>query len=401
MWQQRDLAYCSNVHPAATLAGVQRDTLAAVAAVRECRGLAEMAAGLWLSAEAAAALDRDADALEAFAAALNGAGLRLVTLNGFPYGDFHGPALKQRVYRPDWAQPARAEYTLRLARILAACLPADVASGSISTLPLGFARDWDADRQLAALVALCGLAADLAALQQQTGRTIRVCLEMEPACVLERTDQAIDLFIRQLPATAAALGIPAGTLQAHLGICFDVCHQAVMFESPGESLTRLVDAGIAIGKIQVSSALELRAPAAGDPADALGAFAEPRFLHQVLTLDRDGRAYGVLDLPEALAMTAAGPGLGRARPWRVHFHVPIQAAGLDHPALTTTQPAILEVLDFLAEHPALHPDLEVETYTWQVLPQSLRPDDAGALQAGLAGELDWLAQAMHERGLLR
>jgi len=396
MWQRSDLAYCSNVHPAATLAAVQRDTLPAIAAVRGRRRLAAMATGLWLSAEAAAALAADVQARNDFTAGLNAAGLRLITLNGFPFGDFHGPQVKHGVYRPDWADPARTEYTLQLAHILADMLPDDVAAGSISTLPLGFAREWDAQRQASALTALCHLAASLAELYEASSKRIRVCLEMEPACVLERTTQTVDLFRRQLPEAAERLGIRSETLQAHLGVCFDVCHQAVMFESPGESLAQLAAADITVGKIQISSALAFDAASGLNPNEALGGFAEPRYLHQVLTLDDDGRPFGTLDLPEALAR----PGLGRAHPWRVHFHVPIQAADLDHPALTTTQAAILEVLDFLAVHPQQQPHLEVETYTWQVLPEGLRPGDDAALHAGLANELDWLEQVMHERGLL-
>jgi len=395
VWQRGELAYCSNVHPAATLAAVQRDTLPAISAVRERRGLAAMAAGLWLSADAAAALAADAQARAAFAAALDAAGLHLITLNGFPFGDFHGAQVKRGVYRPDWADPARAEYTLQLAHLLAALLPDGVVDGTISTLPLGLARDWDAQRQAAALAALCRLAAGLAALHAETGRQIRVCLEMEPACVLERTAQTLDLFRRLLPAAADRLGVPQDVLQAHLGVCFDVCHQAVMFESPGEALAQLAAADIVVGKVQVSSALVFDAGSGHDPAEALGDYAEPRYLHQVLTRDDDGRPFGTLDLPQALA-----GGLGRAHPWRVHFHVPIQAAGLDHPALGTTQGAILEALDFLAAHPGQRPHLEVETYTWQVLPEGLRPGDPVALCAGLADELGWLEQAMRVRGLL-
>jgi sugar phosphate isomerase/epimerase len=395
-WRDEQLAYCSNVHPYESLAEVRRLLEDCVAAVRALRGLRRASAGLWLSQPVAARLALDAAALQAFRAALSRAGIQLLTLNGFPYEAFHATAVKQRVYRPDWSEPARGTYTLILARILAQCLPDAVTVGTISSLPLGFKPDWTPRKHAQALAHLCRLAAELSEIEQSTGKSIRVCLEMEPGCVLESTLEAVALFRDELPAAAARAGVAQKAVNSHLGICYDVCHQAVMFEEPIESLGALHEAGITVGKIQISSALEAADPDWPAVRGALEAFAEPRYLHQVRTRSRDGRVHGRMDLPEAFA-DASFPPTG---PWRVHFHMPVQLRDLPDARLGTTQDEIRKVLAFLATHPTLTPHLEVETYTWQVLPERLRPETPQRLNAALAAELDWLAAEMRAHGLL-
>lgn len=202
-------------------------------------------------------------------------------------------------------------------------------------------------------------------------------------------------FGRNPPVAAQRGGIPWDNIEQHLGICFDVCHQAVMFEAPGESLARLHRAGIAIGKIQLSSALEILHPERPAARAALSEFVEPRYFHQVRTCTQ-GRMLEVMDLPQALD----SPGLPTSSPWRVHFHVPVQATVLAPLALTTTQIAISQTLNFLAQNRAVHPQLEVETYTWQVLPPALRPRDEAELQRGLTAELAWVEEQMQQRSLL-
>jgi hypothetical protein len=368
-----------------------------------------MACGLWLPAQVARVLATDPEGL---LARLDAAGLDLVTLNGFPYGDFHGERVKEAVYTPAWDSPERLAYTLDLARILAHCLAPDQTEGTISSLPLGFYHQgsqipprgvqaegedhhWTLERHRAALSHLCDLAGQLAGLRAETGRHVRVCLEPEPGCVLETTDQAIALFTHDLPAAALAQGIHPTAVQEHLGLCLDVCHQAVMFEDIGVSLARLAAAGVRVGKVQVSSALTVPEPDRVDLARLLAPFAEPRYLHQVRTLDRDGRTLGRMDLGEALA----DPSLPRTGPWRIHYHVPIQEDQIG-PGLATTNGAIGATLDHLAAHPNFRPHLEVETYTWQVLPPGRRPEDPEALVAGLAAELAWLDGQLQARGLL-
>jgi len=393
--ERGELTYCANVHPGETLAAVLGHLRERIGAVRERRGLAWMASGLWLAAPVARELARNAGARAALAEALAAAGVRLHTLNGFPYGGFHEARVKEAVYRPHWADPRRLAYTLDLARVLTALLPKDATEGTISTLPLGFAREWSEDLHQQALDALCRLTEELAALAEASGRRVRVCLEMEPGCVLERTGETERLFADELPAAGRRRGTPTGALAAHLGVCYDVCHQAVMFEPARESLGRLHAAGVAIGKVQLSSALAVPDPGAPAARAALSEFDEPRYLHQVRARTAAGGVAGVDDLPQALAT----PGLARD-PWRVHFHLPVQAETVAGGALATTRAAIGEALDFLAAHPDVQPHLEVETYTWQVLPVGLRPADDAALVERIAAELAWVEGEMQGRGLL-
>jgi sugar phosphate isomerase/epimerase len=393
-WRRSELAYCSNVHPGEQLDAVERTLLGRVAAVRARRGLATAASGLWLAEPAIRALD-DPARRERWRGTLADAGIELITLNGFPYGNFHAESVKERVYTPDWSDPRRRDYTLALAALLAECLPKQAWEGTISTLPRGVQPSWTRARHAAALTALVETARELGELAQRHGHAIRVCLEMEPGCVLERSDQVVELFTRDLPAAAAKLGVGAALIDAHLGVCFDICHQAVMFEDVQASLARLAAANVHVGKIQVSSALEAALPA--QARTALAQYDEPRYLHQVRTPPlADGSQSGVMDLGAALEADA----LPEDAPWRVHFHVPIQTDTLADGMLTTTRAEIGRVLDYLAREPALHPQLEVETYTWHVLPPDGRPADDEALIDGLAAELTWLEGELAARKLL-
>jgi sugar phosphate isomerase/epimerase len=392
-WRRAELAYCSNVHPGEQLDAVERTVVACMAGVRARRGLATAAGSVWLAEPAVRAL-LDPGRRARWRGVLADAGIELITMNGFPYGNFHAESVKERVYAPDWSDPRRRDYTLALAELLAECLPPQAWEGTISTLPLGFRASWTRARHAAALTALAETVRTLAGLAQRRGHAIRVCLEMEPGCVLERSAEAIDLFTRELPAAAAAIGVGRELLDAHLGVCFDICHQAVMFEDLPDALARLHAANVQIGKIQVSSALETTAP--GQARAALARYDEPRYLHAVRARGIDGRVEGATDLGAALAPGA----LPELSTWRVHFHAPIHAERLADGELATTRGEIGRVLDFLAGEPALHPQLEVETYTWHVLPPADRPADDEALLDGLAAEIEWFEQELGARGLL-
>jgi len=394
-WRRQDLTYCSNVHPAETEQALAQVINLFINGVRQARALDSMGSGLWLTAKLASELTAKPEKLNAFQDLLQKNHINLFTLNGFPFGDFHAESVKARVYSPDWSEPERLQYTLNLAQILATCLPDEAPEGTISTLPLGYKLSWNAERHQASLKNLVSLAQALAELKQSSGHNIRVCLEMEPDCVLEATSEIIRFFQHDLPAQAQAMGVDSSLINSHLGICYDVCHQAVMFEDITNSLVRLLTAGIVIGKIQISSALELHKPNNPANKELLRQFAEPKYLHQVRTL-QDGKVLGVTDLIEAFDTTS----FPDTQPWRVHFHVPIQTTSLAQQELGTTQAAILKVLDFLTITPNCRPHLEVETYTWQVLPAALRPQNDQALIAGLTAELDWLERAMSDRNLL-
>src|SRR5471030_2404395 len=194
-WTAAQLGYCSNVHPTRDLAGLRASIKQHFQGVRNLRGLQQQDSGLWICAHAAAQLQQESARVQ-FLALLKHSGLRLTSLNGFPYGEFHQGAVKADVYLPSWAEPKRLAYSLNLAQILALALPPDCHQGVISSVPLGYAASWNPTLQQRAEYQLRQLTASLARLHLKTGKKIVFCLEMEPDCVLENTDQAIAFFRR-------------------------------------------------------------------------------------------------------------------------------------------------------------------------------------------------------------
>ncbi|WP_103348721.1 metabolite traffic protein EboE [Amycolatopsis sp. CA-128772] len=358
------LAYCTNVHQAEDLDGVLAQLARFGEPVRQRLGADRLGLGLWLARPVAAELVADPAAVTTLKAELAARGLEVVTFNGFPYEGFHDPVVKHRVYRPDWAAPERTRYTLDLARLLAELMPDDAVRGSVSTLPLGWRTDWRGDGGQLELLAE-GLAAQ--------DRPVRVAFEPEPGCVIETTAQAATLL--------------SEVDKDRLGVCLDTCHLAVGFEEPAAALGRLEAAGLDVVKLQASAALEAASPK--DPATrrALESFVEPRFLHQ----SNEGAPPGADDLDEALAGALPGEA-----PWRVHFHVPLHADPA--PPLTSTRPVLAATLAELFGGATARTDhVEVETYTWQVLPDA--PADDAGLVAGIAAELDWTRRALTNLGL--
>ncbi|MGW8634181.1 metabolite traffic protein EboE [Streptomyces sp. NPDC055793] len=375
------LAYCTNVHPAETLDGVLAQLRDHCEPVRRRLGRDRLGIGLWLARDAAHALVTDPAALRGLRTELDRRGLEVVTLNGFPYEGFGAEEVKYRVYKPDWADPERLEHTTSLARLLAGLLPDDVTDGTISTLPLAWRTAYDQTRADKAQAALGTLAERLDALQELTGRSIRIGLEPEPGCVVETTHDAI--------APLTAIG------HDRIGVCVDTCHLATSFEDPDTALDALAAARVPVVKSQLSAALHAEHPR--DPAvrEALAAFAEPRFLHQTRTTTTAGGRLGTDDLDEALA--EGGP-LPDTAPWRAHFHVPLHAA----PAapLTSTLPVLKAALTRLVGGPRpLTRHLEVETYTWQALPPELRPRARAQLTDGIAAELTLARDLLTDLGL--
>ena len=365
------VAYCTNVHPAEDLAGVIEQLRRFAAPIRAALGEPRLGVGLWLAAPLAASLRADGDALRRLRDTLGELSLEVVTFNGFPYQAFQAEVVKLDVYRPDWTTPERVRYTLDLASVLARLLPDDVASGSISTLPLGWREGWTEEHTSAARRRLRDVAAELDGLALETGREVRIALEPEPGCIVETTEQAV----------AALDGLDPN----RAGICLDACHLAVQFEDAPDVVATLAGGDVAIVKAQASAALAV----AGSDRTLLSEFDEPRFMHQVRTCV-GGEVRGSDDLAPALAGQLPADG-----DWRVHFHVPVHLAD-GH----TTQPQLHALLGALfgGERP-LTPHLELETYTWEVLPKMLRPHDRDSLVDGLARELEWLQRELTSLGL--
>ena len=384
---QLHLAYCTNVHPGEDWAETEAELVRHLPALKAALSpRAPFGVGLRLSALAARELE-EGGRLDRFAAWLDAQGLYVFTINGFPYGSFHRTSVKSAVYAPDWTRPERLDYTARLACILARLLP-DGMEGGISTVPVSYKR-WHAtvaDRDAALDAGVSQLLAAtrmLARLAAETGRVIHLDLEPEPDCLLEDAAETVDLFHRLL--RRAGPDGEAAVLR-HVQVCWDVCHAAVEYESAADAVRRFDALGVAVGKLQISSAL--KAPL-GDLsarrvlAERLRPFAEGTYLHQVVERRRDGSLLRHADLGEALARID-DPG---AAEWRIHFHVPVFAAECG--GLTTTQAELRETLDLMQRRPFTS-HLEIETYTWEVLPPNLRLD----LPRSLKREYDWVLAAL-------
>jgi sugar phosphate isomerase/epimerase len=381
---QLQVGYCTNVHAGSTWPAARENlALHALAVKAAVRPHSAMGVGLWLSAEAARGLL--AEGMDEAKAWLDEVGLLPFTFNGFPYGDFHQPVVKHRVYHPTWWEDSRRDYTLDLIEIQHALLPPGM-EGSISTLPIAWSEPSPSDEQLhAAARRLREVAARLARLEAEEGRLISVCLEPEPGCYLQRSADVVRFFEDYLLSPGSETAI-----RRHLRVCHDVCHAAVMFEKQADVLRRFHDAGIEVGKVQISAAI-------GVPLDRAGAeerqamlaqllrFAEDRYLHQTVVRARGADRF-FEDLPQALA--AHADPAAASDPWRIHFHVPIYLARFG--ALETTQEEIIRCLAAARDLSRVG-HFEVETYAWSVLPEELQQP---RLSDGIAEELRWFDGAL-------
>ena len=383
------LTYCTNIHPGETWEEVAHALRVHLPAVKaQICPEQDFGVGLRLSAAAA----QDLTAPGAFAELqdiLASGGLYVFTINGFPYGTFHGTRVKEEVYLPDWRTAERLAYSNQLADLLVRLLPDDGSiEGSISTVPGGFKPAVAGPETIDAMADnMLRHAAHLVALRRDTGRTIALALEPEPCCLLETTQEAVDFFkdhlynaaaIAQLAKhTGASLAGAEADLRRHLGVCLDLCHAAVEFEDPDEAVAALQADGIAIPKVQISAGIRLPQVSALD-IERIRPFDDAVYLHQVVAKTARGLDR-YLDLGEAFEAFKEAE-----RPeWRVHFHVPIFLADLD--GFATTRPAMETFLARQRRDPVTR-HLEVETYTWDVLPEEHRRD---GVVTNIVKEMQW------------
>ena len=381
------LSYCTNVHPGRSLAEVVSGLDCYTRPVAEQFGR-PLAAGLWLAAPVIAQLKSDPQGPSSLAGDLADRGLACYTLNAFPYGDFHGERVKEQVYLPDWSDPRRLDYTLDCADVLSALLP-EGTDGSISTVPLGFKHlEQQDDFRPQAISALLSWASAAARRFDETGCRIRLAIEPEPLCLLETTDETLEFF-GELFDEAERRGL-RDVAAEYLGVCYDVCHQSVEFEDVAESIRGLDRTGIRLNKIHITCAITLKDPANNlEGRQRLAGFVEPRYLHQVTARISEGEVLRHIDLDRELAESPPERWL-EADSWRVHFHVPVDAESLG--PLGTTRDDLRRALACVAVDLDYEPHLEVETYTWEVLPGTERPD----LVSGLTAELNATAQLLEE-----
>jgi hypothetical protein len=389
------LTYCSNIHPGESWAEVRANLGLHVLAVRD-RLVPDgsFGLGLRLSARAAAGL-ANPTVLGEFREFLRCQRMYVFTINGFPYGAFHGTRVKEEVYLPDWRDPERLRYTNLLADLLAELLPDDAGmEGSISTVPGAYKPALAGSGDVQAMVEhLLRHVAHLVHLRVRSGRLISLALEPEPNCFLETVDEVVDFFEHHLHGPAAVARLieltgmehdkAARALRDHLGICLDLCHAAVEFEQPLECVRKLDQSGIRVLKMQISAGLRL--PRLNtETIEALSRFDDAVYLHQVVQQGPDGLVR-FADLADAIA---SHQGSMPQHEWRVHFHVPIFLDQLG--PFASTQAFVREMLAIHRSRPvSMH--LEVETYTWGVLPEPFR---SGTVDAAVARELMWVRKEL-------
>ncbi len=278
---------------------------------------------------------------------------------------------------------------MHVADILAELAPEGV-SPSIQSAPLGFKpRVTGPDVVASYTQHVLQVAAHLVGIEARTGRTVTLGLEPEPRCFLETTDETVAYFTDHLysGAAAAALAklaqIPVseahGALRRHIGVTFDIGHQAVGFEDIPVSLQKLVDAGIPIFKLQEAAAMYMP-QVTQSTVDALAQYAKTVYLSQTVE-KKNGRITWFLNLEDAFAAWKTDPG---PREWRTHFHVPVFLDDLG--PFRTTRFALEEALKFHKATP-LSRQLEIETYTWDVLPAHLKTGD---IVEYVCREIEWV-----------
>lgn len=376
------LAYCTNIHPAETwqetFSALQTHAMRLKEIVQgESERLQPFPLAPRLSARAAAEL-LEGGHLAEFVRWVQENGCRVFTINGFPYGAFHGTRVKENVYRPDWTERSRLDYTMQLFHILLPFLQAG-EQGSVSTLPGSF-KEFQADEKKI-FDHLIECAHALEEMSAASGCDLHLGLEPEPLGHFENTAETL-AFFQRLWHYAGETDV----LQRRIGVNYDTCHFALEYDDCVDSLESLHQAGIRISKVHLSAALAL------DPRDPLALaslrdFNEPTYLHQVLLRYADQSIVRFRDLPEFFA---ANPSVAaQAEQARVHFHIPLDADPM--PPLKSTREHAAELLAYWNLHPDFCHHFEIETYTWGVLPGDLqRP-----MEEHLAAEYRWVLERLN------
>ena len=380
------LAYCTNVHRGGnweeTFASLENDVLRVRQAVSPDE---PYAIGLRLGADAANELS-DGENLLKFRKWLEAKNCYVFTINGFPYGNFHGARVKEQVYRPDWTSPERLEYTNLLFDLLVE-ISEEGAEGSVSTLPGSFKEFIPSDEIPAVMLdhlAACAQHIEKAA--KTKNLDLHLGLEPEPLGLFETSKETVTFFEKLQPSFGSSEG-----WRNVLGVNYDTCHLGVEYEEPEEALNRLVEAAIRISKIHLSSALKATPKIAN--LKLLASFQEEVYLHQVVEAKNGEVIRRHKDLDLALAFAETDPA-AIGDEWRIHFHVPLHTPpGND---LGDTRDHVEGTLDYLAKHPTACRHLEMETYTWEVLPDNLRTGD---VVDQIIREYDWTLDELNKRGL--
>ena len=382
------LAYCTNIHRGEgwreTFDGLKNYTLKVRDNVSKGN---PFAIGLRLGNSAAIELSEDGSGrIEEFIKWLDENNCYVFTINGFPYGQFHGARVKEQVYRPDWTSNNRLEYTKLLFDILSKILPSGI-SGSVSTLPGSFKEFIsNEEEQGAQIIDNLGLCGDyVKQLRESTGKDLHLGLEPEPLGWFENTIETINFFER-------FRSVHGDKYNSIIGVNYDTCHLAIEYENANESLLLLKENDIRISKLHLSSALKLKPDEAA--VNYLEKFEEDVYLHQVIAKYKNGELVRFRDLPDAIQKFNSNQ-MGDAVEWRVHFHIPLHSSPSE--AFSDTNDHIRETLEVLSLDPTLCTHLEMETYTWEVLPKSMQTNN---VVDQLSYEYKWTIDELQSVGLI-
>lgn len=399
------LTYCTNIHPGHGWSEVFANLQHYAPALKHRLSPDQrFGIGLRLSATESDQLLQESH-LDQFKAFLDSHDFYVAILNGFPFGSFHREKIKEEVFAPDWRTEERVQYTLRLIEILGHLLPEGL-DGGISTSPLSYKR-WIASEDRTAWETmtrnLVRVATAMMRVRQEKGKLLHLDIEPEPDGLLENSAEVVAFYETWLLPIGAPL--LADTLQIsleqarhslleHLQICLDTCHMAVEYEDPFSVLERFQQADIRVGRVQVSSALKVILPEDRKQrlllAQQLEPFAESTYLHQVIEQREGGTFYRYADLIEALPKLQESPG----QQWRIHFHVPLFIE--QYGTFFSTQQEIHPVFTLL-QKTRFTRHLEIETYTWEVLPPDLKQELVESIDREYRWVLETFAKPLEQR----
>lgn len=396
------LSYCSNIHPGESWEATFENLKKYIPEVKgRLNADRPFGIGLRLSHEASLILENP-ESMAEFKSWLTAEHAYVFTMNCFPYGDFHRTVVKEQVHFPDWTTVERRDYTIRSFKLLAELLP-DGMDGGISTSPVSYRHWFKTQSELHAGMEiatqhLLDVVAELIEIKKQTGKSLHLDIEPEPDGILENSDEMIWLFTHWLlpigkPELAKRFNLSEeqaeAALKEHIQVCYDVCHFAIVYEEPATTFFKFGEAGLNIGKIQISAALKVLIPQNSDAREdvrrKLLPFEESTYLHQVVAKNKEGKLHSYADLADALKVLDNT----EQEEWRIHFHVPVFLD--NYGALASTQDQISIVLNEILKNPSLTNHLEVETYTWEVLPEDTRL----SLGESISRELAWVKEKLN------
>jgi len=389
------LTYCTNIHPGQDWKSTFESIKQHVPGIKsEVSKEQPFGLGLRLSNKASEELEMGNNMSE-FKQWLDTNHLYVFTMNGFPYGNFHDERVKDMVHAPDWTTNDRLTYTKRLFRQLSELLPEGM-NGGISTSPITYKYWHKTDSAIknafeTGAKNMLEVAFQLHNIENTTGKYLHLDIEPEPDGLLENSEEVLAFYSDFLVPMGITyfkqeLGVDANKAEAiikkYITVCYDVCHFSLAYEEPIDTFTKFKVNNIRVGKIQVSAALKILFNGKNDEKiwEQLSQFNEPTYLHQVTEII-DGKVKTYSDLPLVLE------GERNHKELRAHYHVPIFLE--KYGELFSTQDHILKTMQYLKLDP-ISEHLEIETYTWDVLPVALKQD----LSVSIIREIEWFKSHM-------